>query len=165
MKYVFAIILAMLVAPAWGQGPLKGAAQRNDVNNPNKPTLSALTPARGSLGDVLSKLEEVQIADLTVALAYAQASKDAPAIRCYTTWLQTVKDLTTVREQNPSQDGPQLVTAFQKARNLVKMMDTDSPFRMDCAALAADAKKDVRSFISDIVTGVALKALTGGLIP
>jgi len=117
------------------------------------------------LGDVLSKFDAVQMADLTTALAYANAANDTPAIRCYTTWLQTVKTLQTVRDDNPPGDGPQLITTFQKARNMVKMMDTDQPLRMDCAALAADAKKDVRGFISDIVTGVALKALTGGLIP
>ncbi len=156
------LILALSLAATLAQAqPLKNLAQRNDVNNPNRQALSLPQGLEGTL----ARLEQVSIADLTVALAYAQSSKDEPAIRCYTTWLQTVKDLQAVREANPPQEGPQLVTTFQKARNLVKMMDTNSPFRMDCAALAADAKKDVRSFISDIVTGVALKALTGGLIP
>lgn len=150
------MVLVPTLANAQG---LKGVAQRNDVNRTAVTSSSAPT----SLNDALLKFDQVQIADLTIALAYANAADDKPAIRCYTTWLQTVRDMTTVREQNPPQDGPQIISAFQKARNLVKMLDTNSPFRMDCAALAADAKKDVKSFIGDIISGVALKTLTGGL--
>ncbi len=163
MKY---LIILFLIVPtlANAQSAVQKAAQRNDVNNPNKVVTQSSAPT--SFSDIMTKFDEAQIADLTIALAYAQAAKDEPAIRCYTTWLQTVRDMATVREQNkPVDDKPQIITTFQKARNLVKMLDTDSLFRMDCAALAADAKKDVRSFISDIISGAALKVLTGGLIP
>lgn len=150
MRFAYVVIFALLASSAQAQQPR---------------FIGRSAPAAQGITNVLTKLEAVQVADLTMALAYAQAQNDKAAVTCYTTWLATLQQLARVREENPPGDGPSIVTAFQKARNLVKMMDTDSPFRMDCAALAQDAKKDVRSFISDIVTGVALKALTGGLIP
>ncbi len=160
-KLAYVVIFALLALPAQAQG-LKGAAQRNDVNNPNKQSLTILAPAQSSLMDKFYATSE---ADLLVAKAYAEFAEDISAVTCYDEWLKQVQGIKALREKYPDADGVQIITAFQKARNLVKRLDTDSPLKRACAALAADAKSDVKSIITGIVSGAALKALTGGLIP
>lgn len=107
---------------------------------------------------LLNRFDQVQVEDLTVALAYAKADEDRAAISCYEEWLSQVQKIAKIRADNPDPTGPQVITAFQKARGLIRRLDTSSPLRMACAALAADAKQDVKQFLSSIVTGVAVKA-------
>ncbi len=109
---------------------------------------------------LVDAFEKVELGDLKVARAYADSENDQAATSCYDAWIDQVERLARVRDENPAGDGPQLITAFQKARNLVKRLDTDSPLRMACAALAADAKGDVKQFIGSLLSGAALKALS-----
>lgn len=163
-KIIITLALCLFATSALAQSAVQRAAQRNDINRPGgQQALSPLAP--GGISELVDKFYAVSEADLKVALVYAQFADDKSAVSCYTEWLNQVQGMAKIRADNPDQPGVQLITAFQKARNLVKRLDTDSPLRQACAALAADAKSDVKNLITGIVSGVALKALTGGLIP
>jgi len=157
---ILGAVLAIVVPgdDALAQTKLQSAAQRNDINRPGgQQALSPLAPA-GGISSVVDKFYSTSKADLEVALAYAQFGEDKSAVACYTEWLKQIDGINELRQKYPDPSGIQLITAFQKARNLVKRLDTDSPLRQACAALAMDAKSDVQELISKLVTGAAVKA-------
>lgn len=144
---VGASLLALAPSDAHAQGPIARKIIAAKTGDPS-----------GDISALVTKFYSITQDDLTSALAYAAATDDAPAIACYTAWLDEVNKITELRAQFPDKDGVQIITAFQKARNLIKRLSSGSKFRQSCAALAEDAKSDVNSFVSKLVTGAAIKA-------
>lgn len=142
----------LLIGPADAQTRLQSAAQRNDVNAAGQSPLASL-----DVKGLIDRFDQAKLEDLTLALAYATADEDRAAMQCYQAWLEQVKKFAELRQANPDPDGVQIISVFQKARGLVRRLDTSSPLRIACAALAADAKQDVRQLLGGILSGAALK--------
>lgn len=132
---------------AYAQGPIA-----------RKIIASQTGDASGGIEGLIAKFYAVTETDLALALEYARFGEDRAAISCYTEWLAQVKGMNDLRSKFPDPEGVQLITLFQKARNLIKRLDTDSPVRQACAALAQDAKTDVKTLITKLVSGMAIKA-------
>lgn len=152
MKFLMIGILVLI--PTLANAQLKNIANKNDTNKPiNQQSIT------GDVNSFVDKFYSATVEDLKSAQAYAEFGNDQAAVDCYAEWLSQVENLTKLRELYPDTGNIQVITAFQKARNLVKRLDTDSPLRRACAALALDAKQDIKQLITGIVTGVALRAL------
>lgn len=117
-------------------------------------------------GGLFEAIEQITIDDLKAAIALAElptgpgGQGDDSAKLCYGSLLNYIELKQKFRDEQGGDEKEKVIAKFQRARNLVRMLDTDSPVRRACAAFAADVKSDVKQLIGGLATGVALKALT-----
>ena len=146
MKVILAIILLLLPTVSLAQNrPLTG--------RPIEDIKAAVDGKRSEAAapDLISKIQQVALADLQAATADAKATGDSIASNCYDAWIALINAQQTA--QGAALPEPHIITAFQRNRDLVNALRPGSPLKVACAPFAEELKQDVITLLSKIAGG------------
>lgn len=148
MKYLI-IVLVLLPTLSYAQGrpqltgrpieDIKAAIDGNGV------TTTKASP------DLISKIQQVALADLQAATADAKATGDTIASNCYDAWIGLITAQQSA--QGAAMPEPHVITSFQRQRDLINALRPGSPLKVACSPLAEELKADVLTLLSKIAGG------------
>lgn len=166
-KFLICIVIGFIILLflSWYQSA--NAQQLQPAKSIGGPIGHALDRVQGieTKNTLFDAIEKITIEDLQSAIALADLPTgpggvaDESAKNCYSALLTYIQLKQKFKEDQGTQNKEYVIAKFQATRNLIRMLDTDSPVRRACAAFAADVKQDVRQLITGLATGLALKAL------
>lgn len=138
------------------------------------PGCAVSTPGGGSLNidDIVKNIQAAIAPDL----AYAKALADAAATpgsklrsQCLNAIITTQQQLSGSTLKNP--DGtpmtppePDVITKLEQGAEIIDALQPTGPLISGCAAAANAAGQNVLAIVNSFVTGVAIKAATGGVL-
>lgn len=112
------------------------------------------------LNALVTKIQDINLADLKAAKSDADATKDALASACYSPLIDLVTAQQSVvapgqNTENPGASVPttHLILTFQRNRDLSNALRPGSTVSIGCAPLAEQVKLDVTGLIASIAAG------------
>lgn len=146
-------------------GLIQSAAQRNDVNAPGgTPAAVASGPIKIlTPNDLLQKLVQVNLADLTYAQAQAKAAGNKVTEPCWGAWVNLI-----ATAQQPLKDAsgnilvkpdPHLFTDLESASELLQALQPGGSIQVGCGPMADATKKSTMQIASAIVSGGGIASL------
>jgi hypothetical protein len=156
MKRLFAVAGALALAAM-----LSACAGAGDAEAPQLPT--SIDTFRDKVDAAEGSIAEFAQADVSAALADAEAHDDVIAAQCYR-FVLTVLPALVQNAQNHDIVGP--VSTFQKGRNLIKrgQEGISDELTLNCGPLYLDAKRDIKS-IPGMIAGLASKLGVRAFLP
>jgi len=150
MNKLFIIIILFLISgPAFAQ--LRKPQITGNIVEDTKANLGISSGKAAPSPDLISKIQQVALADLEAASADAKATGDTVAAPCYDAWITLIKAQQSVNAG--SMPDPHVITFFQRDRDLVNALRPGSPMKVACAPLAEELKQDVLTLLSKIAGG------------
>lgn len=162
-KAAAAASLLIAVALFFGVDGAQAQNRLQVTGNPIADTKAnlGLSPGTGSVAttkatpDLITKIQQVAIADLRTASADAKATGDTVAAPCYDAWITLIEAQQSAQAAAPSDPSlPHVIATFQRDRDLVNALRPGSPMKVACAPLAEELKQDVLTLLSKIAGGV-----------
>jgi len=147
MKLFIVLILFLISAPSFAQ------TRPQLTGRPIEDIKAAVggRQAEAAAPDLISKIQQVALADLQAATADAKATGDSIASNCYDAWIALINAQQTA--QGAALPEPHIITAFQRNRDLVNALRPGSPLKVACAPFAEELKQDVITLLSKIAGG------------
>lgn len=154
---VIGFALGWLLAPqahAQGRPQITGNIVNDTRANLGLPGAGNVSTTKAT-PDLITKIQQVAVADLKTASADAKATGDTVAAPCYDAWITLIEAQQAAQASAPSDPSvPHVITTFQRDRDLVNALRPGSPMKVACAPLAEELKQDVMTLLSKIAGGV-----------
>ncbi len=148
-KFFIVVALAVVSTQASAQAPHFVKPTGNllqDIRASNE------TPPPTATPDLVSKIQQVALADLKAASADAKATGDLVSAPCYDAWITLIE--AQEKAKGDALPDPAIITHFQRNRDLVNALRPGSPLKTACAPLAEELKQDVMTLLSKVAGGL-----------
>jgi hypothetical protein len=134
-------------------------------------------PLGGEQGETPQQVWSNIIGAATADLTYAKALADNAATpnaklrsTCYAALITANQQANGVNLKNAdgtpmTMPDPALISHAEQAMELIDNLQASSPLVVACAPAANAVQMNVLAFVNTVVTGAALKAATGGILP
>ncbi len=174
-------VLSLAAAPWPAHAQTKEAAAHAAAPTVNclpldlRPECQNKTPATGS--ETPAQVWQQIIAAATADLTYAKALADNAATpnsklrsTCYAALIVANQQANGVNLKNVdgspmTMPDPAVITKAEQGLELIDNLQPSSPLVVACAPAANAVRMGVLAFVNTVVTGAALKAASGGLLP